>query len=142
MGDEIIYKPEAGAYFWILTIILLIILSPLIFLWWFAFVLVEVSVAVIMILAYVTTEYVLTNDRLIVKAFGIRQDVEYRKIISIVETKNITSSGAAFTRDKIEIIFNNKRGLTQITPKNREEFLRELKSRAPQAIYRNELASK
>ena len=95
-------------------------------------------ILLILVLAFITflltsIKYTIENQNLNIKAgFLINQNINIMNIESIKKSKNILSSPAA-SLDRIEIIENNKNSIL-ISPKNKIEFIEELKKINPQ-IY-------
>ena len=93
-------------------------------------------ILLILVLAFITflltsIKYTIENQNLNIKAgFLINQNINIMNIESIKKSKNILSSPAA-SLDWIEIIENNKNSIL-ISPKNKIEFIEELKKINPQ----------
>ena len=93
-------------------------------------------ILLILVLAFITflltsIKYTIENQNLNIKAgFLINQNINIMNIESIKKSKNILSSPAA-SLDRIEIIENNKNSIL-ISPKNKIEFIEELKKINPQ----------
>ena len=90
-------------------------------------------ILVLAFIAYMLTniKYTIENQNLNIKAgFLINQNINIMNIESIKKSKNILSSPAA-SLDRIEIIENNKNSIL-ISPKNKIEFIEELKKINPQ----------
>ena len=93
-------------------------------------------ILLILVLAFITflltsIKYTIENQNLNIKAgFLINQNINIMNIESIKKSKNILSSPAA-SLDRIEIIENNKNSIL-ISPKNKIEFIKELKKINPQ----------
>ena len=80
---------------------------------------------------YFGTYYELREDHLYVKSGPFIGRIAYEKIKSIKFSRNLTSS-MALSIDRIEIRQHGKgyiTGTTYISPEEREEFMKELKSR-------------
>ena len=92
-------------------------------------------ILLILVLAFITymltsIKYTVENQNLNIKAgFLINQNINIMNIESIKKSKNILSSPAA-SLDRIEIIENNKNSIL-ISPKNKIEFIEELKKINP-----------
>ena len=92
-------------------------------------------ILLILVLAFITflltsIKYTIENQNLNIKAgFLINQNINIMNIESIKKSKNILSSPAA-SLDRIEIIENNKNSIL-ISPKNKIEFIEELKKINP-----------
>lgn len=92
-------------------------------------------IILMMVLLY-NTYYVLEEEYLKVVVGGFPQKIYYKNIKSLKNTKNFLSS-AALSSDRIEIKEKNKgyfRGTTYISPKNKEEFLEELRQNCPKDV--------
>ena len=93
-------------------------------------------ILLIFVLAFITymltsIKYTVENQNLNIKAgFLINQNINIMNIESIKKSKNILSSPVA-SLDRIEIIENNKNSIL-ISPKNKIEFIEELKKINPQ----------
>lgn len=93
-------------------------------------------ILLILVLAFITymltsIKYTVENQNLNIKAgFLINQNINIMNIESIKKSKNILSSPAA-SLDRLEIIENNKNSIL-ISPKNKIEFIEELKKINPQ----------
>lgn len=80
---------------------------------------------------YFGTYYELKDDFLYCKSGPFYEKVAYEKIKSLKFSQNFLSS-MALSRDRIEIKQHGKgyiRGTTYISPEDREEFMKDLKSR-------------
>ena len=92
-------------------------------------------ILLILVLAFITymltsIKYTVENQNLNIKAgFLINQNINIMNIESIKKSKNILSSPAA-SLDRLEIIENNKNSIL-ISPKNKIEFIEELKKINP-----------
>ena len=92
-------------------------------------------ILLILVLAFITymltsIKYTVENQNLNIKAgFLINQNINIMNIESIKRSKNILSSPAA-SLDRLEIIENNKNSIL-ISPKNKIEFIEELKKINP-----------
>ena len=92
-------------------------------------------ILLILVLAFITymltsIKYTIENQNLNIKAgFLINQNINIMNIESIKKSKNILSSPAA-SLDRLEIIENNKNSIL-ISPKNKIEFIEELKKINP-----------
>ena len=71
------------------------------------------------------TYYVFGEESLIIRCGPIKENVPYRKIISVKKTKNPLSS-AALSIDRIEIRYGS---VVLVSPLKKEEFLAELRDR-------------
>ena len=93
-------------------------------------------ILLIFVLAFITymltsIKYTVENQNLNIKAgFLINQNINIMNIESIKKSKNILSSPVA-SLDRIEIIENNKNSIL-ISPKNKIDFIEELKKINPQ----------
>lgn len=93
-------------------------------------------ILLILVLAFITymltsIKYTIENQNLNIKAgFLINQNINIMNIESIKKSKNILSSPAA-SLDRLEIIEKNKNSIL-ISPKNKIEFIEELKKINPQ----------
>ena len=93
-------------------------------------------ILLILVLAFITflltsIKYTIENQNLNIKAgFLINQNINIMNIESIKKSKNILSSPAA-SLDRIEINKKNKNSII-ISPKNKIEFIEELKKINPQ----------
>lgn len=75
------------------------------------------------------TYYIIEENCLYLKCGPIREKIAYDTIKSVKKSRNPLSS-LALSIDRIEIRYG-KRGLTLISPKDKEEFIEELRKKCP-----------
>jgi uncharacterized membrane protein YdbT with pleckstrin-like domain len=79
-----------------------------------------------------STGYTLTDDQLVVKAGPFRWRVPIREIKSVTPTRSALSS-PALSLDRLRIEYGDSKSI-MVSPRSREDFLRELEARrAPAA---------
>jgi hypothetical protein len=92
---------------------------------------------VIFMLSFLLNTYYVFEDEYLLCMLGFfPQKIRYENIKSIKKVKNFLSS-AALSSDRIEIKEKNKNyftGTTYISPKDKDDFYEELKSRCPKTI--------
>lgn len=82
----------------------------------------------VILISLIYIRYILGEDNLIVKIGFIRTTIPYSEIVSVKEKRNPISS-PALSLDRIEIIWKKSkvsRGVTYISPKEKELFLENL----------------
>lgn len=82
---------------------------------------------------YLSVKYVLNQDHLFIKGGINRRRIPYEQIVKVVPTRTIlTGHSILSSRDAIELFYEEK-GLksVKISPKEKSEFISELKQRNP-----------
>lgn len=127
---------------WIAIVIISTILISLYTVWlipsneqWIGFI-VLIPTVIFMLSFLLNTYYVFEDEYLLCMLGFFPQKIRYENIKSIKKVKNFLSS-AALSSDRIEIKEKNKNyftGTTYISPKDKDDFYEELKSRCPKTI--------
>lgn len=91
------------------------------------------SVGIIVILVY-PLHYTLTQDELIIRYGLLRSRYKYEKLTGVVPSKNPLSS-PALSLDRLKITYKGKVGFFMISPKDKEDFMKELALHAPHLEY-------
>jgi uncharacterized membrane protein YciS (DUF1049 family) len=127
---------------WLAIVIVVVIGISLYSVWiipsneqWIGF-LVFIPTVVFMLSFLLNTYYVLEEEYLLCMVGFFPQKIRYENIKSIKKVRNLLSS-AALSSDRIEIKEKNKNffaGTTYISPKDKDEFFEELRTRCPKTI--------
>ncbi|NMF01501.1 PH domain-containing protein [Aneurinibacillus aneurinilyticus] len=91
----------------------------------------SVALPVFLLWIWLTTYYVLDENNLIIKCGPFRKTIPLNTIKSVKKTMNPLSS-PALSLKRLEII-HGQHSMTLISPKNRDEFIKILQRRCPQA---------
>lgn len=133
---NVVYKSKIDVWLVCLVIILSVISALPVILFAFSWIAVFLAVVLFAFVTYVflSTKYVITDDILNIKCgFLINEKVRIMDIVKIVPDKSILSAPAA-SLDRIGIYVVKQRTPIVISPKNKKQFIEDLKSINPNII--------
>lgn len=133
---NVVYKSKIDVWLVCLVIILSVISVLPVILFAFSWIAVFLAVVLFAFVTYVflSTKYVITDDILNIKCgFLINEKVRIMDIVKIVPDKSILSAPAA-SLDRIGIYVVKQRTPIVISPKNKKQFIEDLKSINPNII--------
>lgn len=151
MQDGTAFRSEKGPILWYILLAFFIIMAVI-------FVPISLSfgfqhmLIILVVLAVITVaigvavpkciRYTFGEKALEVKVFTT-EIIRYDSIVRITEDDSpVASMGVSLTKDRVEIIYNNKHSIYYVSPKDRDGFLSELKKRTPHAKYSDERVGK
>ena len=82
---------------------------------------------------YFFTYYILDETTLLIRGGLYYKRISYKNIERITETRYPWSSCTALSYDRIEILYSKGLGVTYISPKDKQEFIKQLNQRLVQA---------
>lgn len=133
---NVVYKSKIDVWLVCLVIILSVISVLPVILFAFSWIAVFLAVVLFAFVTYVflSTKYVITDDILNIKCgFLINEKVRIMDIVKIVPDKSILSAPAA-SLDRIGIYVTKQRTPIVISPKDKKQFIEDLKSINPNII--------
>jgi len=159
MSEYITYRTEAGKMYWILLITTIVVISIIIMFliirFNISFPALAASAALILIIVMVAIpygyKYTFEQDRLVVRtpfvinimiiiltqySFDTTKYILYSEVKKIVIRSDWPVAGAS---SNCVGIYHGKNNYSGISPKNREEFVKTLRERCPQAAFETKI---
>ena len=132
-----IYKSKVDIWliFLIIGIFIISILPVLLFAFSWIAISITLGLYVFILYCFCSIEYIITDDILNIKCgFLINEKIKISNIVKIVPDKSILSAPAA-SLDRIGIYINNQKTPIIISPKNKTDFIYNLRILNPNIIY-------
>lgn len=132
-----IYKSKVDIWliFLIIGISIISILPVLLFAFSWIAISITLGLYVFILYCFYSIEYIITDDILNIKCgFLIDEKIKISNIVKIVPDKSILSAPAA-SLDRIGIYINNQKTPIIISPKNKTDFIYNLRILNPNIIY-------
>lgn len=132
-----IYKSKVDIWliFLIIGISFISILPVLLFAFSWIAISITLGLYVFILYCFCSIEYIITDDILNIKCgFLIDEKIKISNIVKIVPDKSILSAPAA-SLDRIGIYINNQKTPIIISPKNKTDFIYNLRILNPNIIY-------
>ena len=132
-----IYKSKVDIWliFLIIGISIISILPVLLFAFSWIAISITLGLYVFILYCFCSIEYIITDDTLNIKCgFLIDEKIKISNIVKIVPDKSILSAPAA-SLDRIGIYINNQKTPIIISPKNKTDFIYNLRILNPNIIY-------
>ena len=132
-----IYKSKVDIWliFLIIGISFISILPVLLFAFSWIAISITLGLYVFILYCFCSIEYIITDDILNIKCgFLINEKIKISNIVKIVPDKSILSAPAA-SLDRIGIYINNQKTPIIISPKNKTDFIYNLRILNPNIIY-------
>ncbi len=132
-----IYKSKVDIWliFLIIGISIISILPVLLFAFSWIAISITLGLYVFILYCFCSIEYIITDDILNIKCgFLIDEKIKISNIVKIVPDKSILSAPAA-SLDRIGIYINNQKTPIIISPKNKTDFIYNLRILNPNIIY-------
>lgn len=132
-----IYKSKVDIWliFLIIGISIISILPVLLFAFSWIAISITLGLYVFILYCFCSIEYIITDDILNIKCgFLINEKIKISNIVKIVPDKSILSAPAA-SLDRIGIYINNQKTPIIISPKNKTDFIYNLRILNPNIIY-------
>ena len=140
-----VYRTSIGWPFWShIAIILIIVIPVTIFTWGtigtFFIIPIAILILAYFMLAAVRTKYIFECDGLVIQNAISKKEIPYDSITKIVNTNRnpFNYSIIVMSMDRVELRYGRS-GDELISPKDKEEFIRSIRSRSPHALYENDL---
>ena len=90
-------------------------------------------IAIMLIWLWFSTGYEVNGDLLIIRSGPFKKSIPIKDINKITQTNNLQSS-FALSLDRLEITYGSKFGMAIVSPKDKREFVAQLKSINPRII--------
>jgi hypothetical protein len=147
---EKIYKPEIGWVFWAHLILILLVITPLLTVWALMrntggipipIIVVLLIVVMISLLVVARTLYTMGIEKLTVSGAFKKREILYKEVTKIVSTNKGLEFGEGMlvlSPDRI-LIFCGEKSKTSISPKDKPDALKCLRSKCPNAVFEDEV---